>query len=533
MPAETESSRPPIASAAALVVLTAAVLGLPLVGLVADSLSARSGKDSAWWWLSSATLARTLGWSVLIGGLAAGLGLPLAWACRNTRTVWLVLLLAPAAFPSFLAYSGWGMLRAPLSATGDFIGFLRDHGVGNGGWEWLPGAVDTGLAVAGLAFWAAPLAAMAMLPGIRAVTDDTLDASRLECSGVPRARFVVRALAGPIGFGVMAVAAIMLGSAVPLHLARVETASILLWSQLDLTPPDRHWRVWVAAWPLVVAAGLLARGVSGLGARSSAGDLAEARFRRTPWVVGAAALVVAAMGTLVPMGFFAFNLRSLGSVGRYLRDHDSAVSATVLLAVCSAGVGTVLALSAWHAASNGRGALVRRVAVFWTFWGLLPGVMVGSAVARGFIRLDLWVLERLGMSAGDTVVPILAGQAARFGFIPVWMGLWLAVSEPAEVRDQRRLDGAEAVQPWFAAAGRGSVGAVVAVAAGMFALSLHEIESAVLTLWPGGSLLSRIILNDLHFFRTQELAAGVVLLAGMFVPAAVIAVVFARRRGVG
>jgi hypothetical protein len=67
----------------------------------------------------------------------------------------------------------------------------------------------------------------------------------------------------------------------------------------------------------------------------------------------------------------------------------------------------------------------------------------------------------------------------------------------------------------------------------MFALSLHEIESAVLTLWPGGRLLSRIILNDLHFFRTQELAAGVVLLACLFVPAAVIAGVFARRPRVG
>lgn len=530
MPEPPASTRPPIATALVLGVLTLAVLGLPVIAIGLDAALASGTKPAGWWWLPWSSLARTAGWALLMGALATILGLPLAWACRRARTGWLVLLLAPAAFPSFLAYSGWGMLRAPLTVTGDLIGSLRDRGLGNGGWEWLPGVVDTTLAVLGLSLWAAPLAAMAMLPGVRGLSDDTLDASRLECSGFRRARFVTGALLWPMAFGTLAVGAIMLGSAVPLHLARVETASILLWSQLDLTPPDRHWRVWVAAWPLVIAAALLARGASRLGAEAaSESSSGGSSGRGAPWWVAGCAIAVAVVGSLGPMAAYAMNLRAAASVARYWRDHSTAVAASILLGIASAGVALVLVFAAWHAASNGRAVLVRRIGMFWTFAGLLPGVMVGSAVARGFVRLDLWFLERSGMSAGDTIVPILAGHAARFGFIPIWLGLWLAAAEPADLRDQRRLDGAESVPAWAAGSARGSWAVAAAAAAGVFALSLHEIESAVLTLWPGGSLLSRVILNDLHFFRTQELAAGVVVLAGLFVPAAILAGILARR----
>lgn len=508
-----------------LVVATLAVLGVPVIAMGVDSIgTANTGGAGGGWSLPWDSLARSVGWAVLIGVVAAGLGIPIAWTCRRTRSGWAVLLLTPAMFPSFLAYSGWGMLRAPLTVTGDFIGSLRDSG-----WEWLPGVIDRTLAIGGLSLWAAPLAAIAMLPGVRAISDDTLHASRLECAGFPRVVFLLRALIGPILFAVLVVAAIMLGSAVPLHLARVQTASILLWAQLDLTPPAQHWRVWVAAWPIVVAAALLARATGTLGTSSDPAPTTTPDPRRTPWWVALAAVLVVGIGTLAPMALYAANLRSLSALFRYCRDHAPAVTTSILLATCSAGLAVALTLAAWHAAGNGRSVLVRRLATVWTFAGLLPGVMIGSAVARGFAMLDSMGLDSLGLGAGDSFLPILVGHAARFGFLPLWVGIWLAASEPRESRDQRLIDGADTVPAWFRASVLASPGALAGVAAAVFVLSLHEIEAAVLTLWPGGQLLARVILSDLHFFRTQELAAGIVVLAGLFVPPALAAAWFYGR----
>ena len=44
----------------------------------------------------------------------------------------------------------------------------------------------------------------------------------------------------------------MIGSAVPLHLAQVETFAILIWRDLNLTTEPA--RVWVRAWPLLLVA---------------------------------------------------------------------------------------------------------------------------------------------------------------------------------------------------------------------------------------------------------------------------------------
>ena len=158
--------------------------------------------------------------------------------------------------------------------------------------------------------------------------------------------------------------------------------------------------------------------------------------------------------------------------------------------------------------SSSEVALASVVAVVtWAAAGLLPGVMAGSAVARGINLVAAVVPE--GLDPSDTVLPIAAAHLARLGFLAVWLGVWLAGSEASEARDARRLDGAEHFPAWVPGTLVGRVGALGGLFAAAFALSLHEIEASVLTLWPGGSLLGRQLLNDLHFFRTEELAAGV------------------------
>jgi hypothetical protein len=329
---------------------------------------------------------------------------------------------------------------------------------------------------------------------------------------------MIAATRGPFLFAALLIAAIMLGSAVPLHLARVETASILLWAQLDLTPPDQHWRVWLAAWPLLLLAALLAW----LGSRTADAprDIPTHHdTHRTPRLLLAAALIVTLLGTLGPLAMYAANLRSLAAIPRYWHDHQAAAVNALSLASLVALTGTILLLTSWHAASTGHARLVRVLATCWTFAGLLPGVLVGAAVARSTTLLTTY-----GIDLADTPVPLLLGHAARFGFLPLWVGLWLARSEPLDLRDQRRLDDAETFPAWAAAnLPGGGLAPVLAAFAALFALSLHEVESVVLTLQPGGSLLSRAILSDLHFFRTQQLAAGVVVSAALFIPPALFA----------
>ena len=46
----------------------------------------------------------------------------------------------------------------------------------------------------------------------------------------------------------------MIGSAVPLHLAQIDTYAIRIWLGLNETRREEHWKVWLAAWPLVAAA---------------------------------------------------------------------------------------------------------------------------------------------------------------------------------------------------------------------------------------------------------------------------------------
>src|SRR5690606_38286480 len=66
-------------------------------------------------------LGLTLGVAGIIALLATTIALPAAWATRTWRGPALVALLVPMLLPSYLAYSGWGLLRAPGTALGDWL----------------------------------------------------------------------------------------------------------------------------------------------------------------------------------------------------------------------------------------------------------------------------------------------------------------------------------------------------------------------------------------------------------------------------
>ncbi len=129
--------------------------------------------------------------------------------------------------------------------------------------------------------------------GMRAVdaqVGESFPLKRVGPFGGPRT--LGRALVRPSMLrSILVIGLVMLGSAVPLHVARVETYAIWVWMTLD-EHPGEPWRAWVVAWPLVAvatAAGWVARDGWRGGGRRLALLAAEEAIRPARVSVGAIA----------------------------------------------------------------------------------------------------------------------------------------------------------------------------------------------------------------------------------------------------
>lgn len=442
----------------------------------------------------------TFGWAAGTALLAAALSLPAAWAVRTRgwgATLW---LLAAMLMPPYLAYSGWGMLRDPGTWLGTLIeGWARE------GARWLPLAVGRALAVVGLALWAAPLAAVVIGTGLRRINDGVFDALALEPMGRwRRCAAGLRLAAGPIGAALGLVFVLMLGSAVPFHLAQVETYAMRSWLLLDQSPWEERWRAMAAAWPLL-AAGVAAAMV--LGGRLGAPQVGTgARGRgRGGLGAGGAALVLLAVGA--PMLIFALNIQKLASFATFWRVSGVAFAESLGLAGMMAAAGAVLC-AATSAACAQEGAPRA-----WTLWclrlmlaaALAPGVLVGAATAGAWSGVP---------EVGESGVPVVLALTARYGGVAMLIGLLLARSEPRELGEMRALDGARTARGWARTCLARQWPGVLAAGAATGALALHEIEATVFVQPAGRPSFSRVMLGHLHFARTEDLCVGAVMVLG-------------------
>jgi len=150
--------------------------------------------------------------------------------------------------------------------------------------------------------------------------------------------------------------------------------------------------------------------------------------------------------------------------------------------------------------------------------GIIPGVLVGSAVAAAANMTDYT------STLADSAWIVVLGHTARFAFVPALVGVWLAAIEPPQERELRALDGALGFTGWTLACLPVQAGALIAAGLAAAALSLHEIESAVVLQPTGSPSLAQLLLNDLHQLRMQDLsAAGVVLVSGGLIIAGIAA----------
>lgn len=445
-----------------------------------------------------------------IGVLATLLGLPLAFASGGSSARLALLAFVPLATPAFLASSGYGMIRNKAWGVGAWLAEQSQSGH-----PWLSAAVDRSFAILGLSLWAAPIAALILAPVAAAARQRLHDPLMLDTRGLPRWVELLSSLGLSPVVASLGVGVLMMGSAVPLHLARVPTAAVQLWAAQDLAPIYGRGAVWLSAWPLIVVAGLAAVVVTSKlmnamppswGAEMGHGtQRPSSRLTR----VGVALVVLAS--TVIPLGFFASAIehwQTPGPWAAFIKIHGDALWCSVWVACVVAGLVTLLAMWTAHAASDSSRTATALAASGWLAVAFLPGMLVGALTARVWAAFPgpPWLTDPASM---------LHAQVLRFGALGVFAGLVFRAAEPTDLRDSRRLDGPRTLLNWWRASGSTSCRWWAGTFLAVWMLSLNEIEATVVVQPPGMPSLARKILSDLHFYRTEEMAQAVLLQLAM------------------
>ncbi|MBL8963146.1 MAG: hypothetical protein KF787_11475 [Phycisphaeraceae bacterium] len=464
-------------------------------------------------------VASTLGWAIGIGACSTALAWPAAWAFRRHGAVVLPWIAAAMTMPSYLAYAGYGLVRSPGTWLGDWL-----SGMAQQGWHWAPIVAGKALAFAGLSLWSWPIPALVMGWAVSRVDSGVLDAMAMDRIGpFRRAAMLARILARPLASSVGIVSLVMIGSAVPLHLAQADTWSIALWFALDLTPWDSRWRVWLLAAPVMgiaAAAGWRVAAWAGRGSEMPEWCPPDRRGgRASTWLT----ILVWLLATVAPVALFAWSLNRWGSLATFWIVNADAVGWSAAVWVTTGAIGAATCAAVWMLGSSGRGAWFTRVVVAsLVAIGLSPGVVVGALVNQA------WSSREWTRPIADSFAIVTLAHLARFAWVPALIGCLLAGAEPEERRRQRRLDGATGWRGWWLACGAPGAGMIVSAGVLTGLLSMHEIESTVMVQPPGIDSLSRRILQFLHFSRMEDLsAAGVWLVGGGLVLACLAAGVLA------
>ncbi len=484
-----------------LLPIVALAAGWPILRVLIEiTQEVMTGGHEALWpraWLVTSTLL----WAGGVGLLATLAAWPQAWLLRS-RPGLAPVLLVPAMLPSYLAYAGWNILRDPLSPIGRWIEIQAQQGA-----TWLPIATGRTLAVLSLTMWAAPIAAVVLAAFLRRVDQSVLDALRLEPgSRLRRAMAHARLTRSGVlaAWGVAAL--VMLGSAVPFHLAEVPTLAIDIWFAL-FREPGRPG-IYASAWPILLAAVPAAWVLSR--ACTTPSETPALPNRGRDRAAFAITLIVWIVAIVIPLALFVGALRSWSSIGFFLRTGSREIASSTSVALGVVGVNALLALASWLVLASGSrwGSMTVRGALFlMLLTGLLPGVLVGSAVLRG--------MDAISPALADSAWILVLGHVARFGFVAILLGAWLARLEPTDQRDSRRVDGATGVVGFLRAALGPGLGGVAGAGLVGGILSFHEIEASIVLQPPGSGGIAHMILGFLHFARQEEMsAAGVVFLGG-------------------
>lgn len=507
------------AAQTALIALILLLVAGPITLTLTDALRVPGTHSLALSPADIARLWRTAFYAALIAALATLLALPLAWWTRRWRTGWTALLLTPLLMPSYLAYSGLGLVRDPTTALGSFLA----RGPASGA-NWYPILADRVLAVVGLALWAWPIAWLVLAGAVRRIDDDLLDTLRLDApSPRARARMMIRVVLGPIALAWLLVAVVMLGSAVPLHLAQIDTYATSIWLALAR---ESGLGPWLRAWPLGLTAVVTAVVLVKLLNRQSADVTTGVASKPTSTAARTGVWMLVAISTLVPITSFAFFLRDPGAIARFWHLNADAIADSSAVALIVAIASIAIGLTTSLACARGRTPLVAIALLIALIGALTPGVLIGSATAHAWGRFPMTDPIR------DSLAVVVLGHLARFAFATMLVGAALARADGRALTDLRELDGAACLRGWLQADLPRHGPTVVASGLAVAALSLHEIEATVMIQPPGTDSLARRLLELLHYLRYDDLAAGVLIVGlGSLVLVGLAGALIVRWRG--
>lgn len=442
----------------------------------------------------------TLAYAAAVAALAVALALPLALAIRRRGLPLAPLVLVPALLPSYLTYAAWNLLRAPRTPLGDAI-----ERAAMSGFEDLPLIVGRALAVLGLAVWASPVAALVAGGAMRHVERDVEDALESDGAGSLRRAVAIAWIARRgLARAFAVVLLLMLGSAVPFHVAQVPTLAIDAWTAVTQAPGST--RGFVAAWPALLAA-VVASIVLTRRAFPPTLDAPTTPPRAGSVLMLLPALGVWSLGSLVPLALFAIHLathRGEDAFRSFLRAASPGIVASLRVALAVGAAGAILSVGAYLAASSTRAhrRFVRVLLAVLLAAGLAPGILVGVAL---FHACDALPFTRPLVA---TPALLVLGHLARFAFLPVLIGLALAHAEPRDLAELRTLDAPRSLADWWRAALAPHAWAFAASGVLVALLSLYEIESSIVLVPPGPASLPQTLLNYLHYARVDELCAG-------------------------
>jgi ABC-type Fe3+ transport system permease subunit len=415
---------------------------------------------------------------------------------RCRPRLWAPLVVAPLFLPSYAAYSGWGLLRSPGTAPANWLA---------GAPEWVVTLVSEGLAIWGLALWAWPIGALVLVAWIWRIDPALLDVMRLDPIGLRRRLALRGAMLLPgLTRAALIIFLVMLGSAVPLHVAQVDTYAIRIWTDLALHPAPV---VLLGSWPLLLIAASVAAIVAWR--IDAGGSIARigGPVRVGRWTHALSALIWAA-SVIAPAALFLFiGMRNpstgayrFEALARFWSELGGAMTDSLLIGLLTGAGGALIALGVW-AALDARSRLARATIALLVLGALTPGVLVGSAVQGAYA---LPVLRPIG----ESVWAVALAHLARFGLLAALGAWWLARSEPRQLADLRRLEPNPSLARWWLMAHHRSTGGILGIAVLMGVLSFHEIEAAIMALPAGVESYPQRMLQLLHFQREDMLSAG-------------------------
>lgn len=447
-------------------------------------------------------LARSITIASLIALIGMCMGIPLGRILASRRKPMLfAILLSPLWLPATMLYAAGNLMRAPDTWLGSMI---VTFSTSSPDLRWVTIWIGYAVAVLGLAIWSAPIAAVFIASGLGIRSNLYNEMIALEPVGIVRRAWLwIRIHQTVLISAWILITVLMLGSAVPMHLAQLETWSIVIWRQLAERSPDQWGIVWLSSWPTILIAAIgawvLTKAVVTQRESSSTDDRGHT-VEQLPKAVMLLALVVWALGALLPLFAMFITLDDLGSILHFWKIQSPAVRDSGLIALFTGSFTFLIALLVAITLAN-PSRTIRKLGALCVLLlcilGLIPGVLVGAAVAR--LPID---------SFTSSWFAILLASCIRASFLGAIVGSLCASSESIERQSVRwQLAGASLVG-WFQTRfpsiimpllGAGLIGTIY---------SFSEIEAAIMVRSPSMHNLPQQLLSDLHYARLEQLSAA-------------------------